>query len=275
MKILVLINHFYGKNPYFVGRSSQIDGKDEAKSKRKAERRLAHIKATVDSLNTLGKKVDIKFCGYQGKSLVKLDFDFEKEIEKPTDIMYASLAKMGEFVNRYDYFINIEDDILLSKETFDRIVAFDKNSNVNEILHPNRMESDDQGNLFCIDLKCVPGWTYTQKIIFGKEFRQAVNPHSGLAIFSKEKLKYALKNSDLKSKTIVLSKGMESAYASVHSPFILWRAYDEVGFHSVFHQDKWVQPKKDLLTSITWRDFVPLIVLKLLKYAILTLQRKE
>ncbi|PJZ58178.1 hypothetical protein [Leptospira barantonii] len=275
MKILVFINHFYGKNPYFVGRSSQISEKNEDERKKKAERRLAHIKATVDSLNTLGKKVEIKFCGYQGKSLVKLDFDFEKEIDKPTDIMYASLSKMGEFANRYDYFINIEDDILLSKETFDRIVSFDKNSNINEILHPNRMELDDHGNLFCIDLKCVPGWTYTQREFGGKVFRQAVNPHSGLAIFSKEKLKYALKNSDLKSKTIVLSKGMESAYASVHSSFILWRAYDDIGFHSVFHQDKWVQPKKDLLTSITWRDFVPLIVLKLLKYMFLTFQRKE
>ncbi|TGK24548.1 hypothetical protein EHQ05_16680 [Leptospira yasudae] len=275
MKILVFINHFYGKNPYFVGRSSQISEKNDAESKKKAERRLAHIKATVDSLNTLSKKVDIKVCGYKGKSLVELDFDFEKEIDKPTDIMYASLAKMGEFVNRYDYFINIEDDILLSKETFDRIVLFDKDSNINEILHPNRMELDDRGNRFCIDLKCVPGWTYTQRIFFGKTFRQAINPHSGLAIFSKEKLRYALKNSDLKSRNLHLYEGMDSAFASVHSPFILWRSYEDIGFHSVFHQDRWVQPKKDLLTSITWRDFIPLIVLKVAKYLILAFRFKE
>lgn len=270
MKILVFINHFYGKNPFFKGRSTVDTETLSPKILKKIEERKLHLQTTIRSLKTLSDSVDIKICGYQGKSLVHLDFDFENTIDKPTDIMYASLLKMGEYIEDYDYFINIEDDILLEKEAFDRIVSFDQNSEINEILHPNRLEKDQHGKLFCIDLKCVPGWTYNQKTFFGKKFRLAVNPHSGLAIFRKDKFQYALSNSDIQSRSIRLYLGMDSAFASIHSPFLLWRSFEEEGFHSVYHQDKWVQPKRDLIASITWRDFVPLVIPKILKYLALS-----
>ncbi|MBM9501989.1 hypothetical protein JWG44_17165 [Leptospira sp. 201903071] len=271
MKILVFINHFYGKNPFFKGKSTVDPEEISPKVLKRTEERRSHLQATIRSLRTLSETVDIRICGYQGKSLMDLDFDFDEEIDKPTDIMYASLLKMSEYIEDYDYFINIEDDILLERTVFERIVSFDQNSQINEILHPNRLEKNEKGKLFCIDLKCIPGWTYNQRIFQGKKFRQALNPHSGLAIFRKDKFRFALANSDIHSRSIHLYLGMDSAFASIHSPFILWRSFEEEDFHSVFHQDKWIQPKKDLITSITLRDFIPMVIPKILKYLALSI----
>ncbi len=216
--------------------------------------------------------MSIRLCGYDQKSILPLDIDFLDQISNPTEIMYASLSEMEKDINNFDYFINIEDDILLTKATFERVVKFDRISLINEILHPNRIEYSLKNKKICIDLKSIPGWNYNQKLIFNHEFRSALNPHSGIAIFSQKKLKYAFQNSDIKTKNIHLYAGMDSAFASIHSCFILWRSYDSIDFHSIEHLDKWTQPPSDILSGINKYDFIPMVVPKIIKYIYLILR---
>ena len=266
MKILVHINHYFGENIHFTGKSTITSGKNGKNFQEKIEDRKDKITKTIDSLQSINDQVTIRICGYENKSILPLDIDFKNVIDKPTDIMYASLLEMEKYLDLFDYFINIEDDILLSKKTFSRIVEFDKNCEINELLHPNRLEKDKNSHYHCIDLEAIPGWNYNQKIIMNHKFRQALNPHSGLAIFSKKKMRYAFANSDIKQKSIILYAPMDSAFASIHSCFTLWRCFDSIEFHSVIHLDSWRQPADDIIRNLKLYDFIPMVIPKLLKY---------
>src|SRR5687768_16729076 len=131
-KILCHINHFYGVNPLFTGKSTTQE----------AEVRKKIIEKCISSLKKLGK-VEIKICGIEPFALLDLDLKFQHLTEDPTQIVYESIYKLAEKIDEYDYFICIEDDILLPEQTFQNIIEFDSQSLLNEVLHPNRLETDE------------------------------------------------------------------------------------------------------------------------------------
>jgi hypothetical protein len=266
LRILAHVNHFFGKNPNFSGKSTVRKNAGELESEDNIALRTEYIEKTIASLKNLGS-VDVKICGLSGQSIVPLDLDFSGKVDDPTQLMYATLQLAGDKISEYDYLINIEDDIVFPSATFERIVTFDSDSFTNEVLHPNRMEISHSGKEYCVDLKAIPSWTYNQRMIFGHVFRQAVNPHSALAVFRKDKLKYALQHSDIKSRSIKLYKGMDSAYASIHSPFLLWRCFSNHSFHAVYHQDRWKEPTEDFFAWLNWKKFFfPTVALRLKRH---------
>src|SRR4030042_2947208 len=95
------------------------------------------------------------------------------------------------------------------------------------------------GKAYCVDLLAMPGWTEKSKRYAGIELRVALNPHSGIAILSKEKLLYAKNNSDLGRRDKIIAHHMESAFANLLAPFRLFRAYSHPTFHKVIHLDNW------------------------------------
>jgi hypothetical protein len=70
---------------------------------------------------------------------------------------------------------------------------------------------------------------------------------------------------------------MESALAHFHSPFSLYRAYDDPEFHHVVHLDRWkhspavvhrANPYRAFHdVSLSARDFVPPAAAKMYRYA--------
>jgi hypothetical protein len=262
-KILCYVNHFYGTSASFEGKSST---QQSTKRKEIAEECIAQLKQ-------LGQ-VDVKVCGIEGHSLVDIDINFPELKDNPTLLVYESLNHMAQYINEYDYFINLEDDILLPVETFENIIEFDQNALVNEILHPNRVEIDDNGYRYCVDFYAGNIWTIQKKNFKKREFKVHINPHSGILIMRRDKFKYAIDNIDTGFRGIIIAKAMESAFAHFHSCFALYRSYDDLNFHYIFHLDRWMQsprifnrenpyqfPHIYKRKKMTFNDFIPPVIL--------------
>lgn len=262
-KVLCCVNHFYGHNPQFIGKSST----------QAAEVRKQIIEKCLLQLQEI-ESMDIKICGIEGYSLLPIDINFPDIKNTPTLLIYESINYMVQYLDQYDYFINIEDDILLPKETFVNITQFDKVSLVNEILHPNRLEVDAKGNNYCVDLSAFGYWSFQRKFFLNKELRVNINPHSGIMILSQAKFRYAISNIDLSFRGIILAKEMESAFAHFHSPFSLYRPFENIGFHYIMHLDKWISQSSSKISDkkkankhkVNFKDFIPPILLMIPKY---------
>lgn len=224
--VLAIVNHYYGKSRGFVGKSSIQD----------ANTRRDLVNKAINELKTI-TNIDIKVCGIKNFSLVDIDIDFSHIVD-PSFLIYETIEWMSRQVDKYDYFINMEDDILLKKETFERILNFDKTNTVRECFHPNRMETRN-GKKYCVDLIAMTGWTDKSKKYNGIELKVALNPHSGIAILSKEKLQYAKKHVNFKKREKIIGHYMESAFANLHAPFQLFRSFSDISFHEIFHLDNW------------------------------------
>ena len=269
MKILCYINHFFGQNPHFLGKSSYPPGTSAADVARKAEMRKRYVEQTIAQVRKLGD-VDVKICGIEGHSLVPLDITFEEIRNKPLWLIYESLNHMRQFVDQYDYFINLEDDIFIPEDTFQRITEFDKDALVNEVFLPNRLEQSAAGDRYCVDTMAIPGWTQQRKKFKGKNLRVALNAHSGLVILSREKFRYAMSRLDSGFRQSLLHNELDSAFAYFHSPFALYRSED-TEYHYVVHLDKWFYSPGEQMHENLWRyrwrtlkatDFVPPIVVR-------------
>jgi hypothetical protein len=228
------------------------------------------VRACVDALRAL-PGAEVSVCGIRGRALEAIDIDFSSVREDPKLLIYESLAHMAGRVDEFDYFINVEDDVLLPAETFSNVLEFDQGSFPNEILHPNRLETDDEGRRYCVDMKAMPGWAYQRRTYQGRELRVARNPHSAILILSQEKFRYALQHIDLTYRGRFLVYEMDSAFAYYHSPFSLYRPFEDLDFHTVTHLDRYAGPKRDRPSVVApprrrWRsvvkEFVPPVLLR-------------
>ncbi len=233
MRILCYVNHYYGEPIAFSGRSTDSD----------AEGRHRAVSACLEGLRRI-EGAEVQVCGISGRSLEPVDIDFPGLRSTPSLLVYESLAHMaGRIHEGFDYFINIEDDILLPAETLANTVEFDRESLPNEVFLPNRLEYDEAGQPYCLDWRAMPGWTNQRRRFRGREIRVAHNPHSGVLILSPGKFRYALRHLDAGHRGRSIGAEMASAYAYYHSPFCLYRSYDDLSFHNVFHLDQWAGPR--------------------------------
>ena len=245
LRVLCHVNHYFGQSGDFVGGSTTGE----------AGQRLHIVNACVFALSELpNADIDLRICGIGGSTLLALDMDYG-HLEDPTELVYESLYDMASYVEDYDYFINIEDDILVPAKTWLNVLEFDQSCLVNEILHPNRMEVDDTGFRYCVDLYGNPSWTHQMKRFQGQTLRVAVTPHSGILIMSRDKLLYALSEIDRSFRGIVFARGMESALAHFHGPFSLYRASDDLEFHHVSHLDRWKHSPPVVHRANPYRSF--------------------
>ena len=234
LKILCYLNHYFGPSPGKARYHSNLQPADLRKS---------YVLNTLEALKNLSTvqdvhKVDVHVCGIPGKALIPIDVDFSW-LKDPRLLVFESLCHMIRHLDEYDYFLNIEDDILVPPEVLDNIIEFDKVSLINECLHPNRIEvAEGRSIIQDIDAVGPRMWSCQEKIYLGRTLRVAVNPHSGLLIMSQRKLRYCLENIDLNYRGNFLNGPMESAFAYFHKAFSLYRSFSDPGFHCVIHQDR-------------------------------------
>jgi hypothetical protein len=238
MKTLCFVNHYYGKSSNFTGQSSL----------KNAEGRKKTVLKCLENLQRIND-IDIKVCGIKGNNLVEIDIDFSF-LKDPTFLPYETLAHMSRFLEDYDYFIYVEDDILLPYQTFLNVVEFDKTAQIGEMLQPNRLETDFIGNTYCVDLLPIPRgflnlsddpreWTSQFKEFSGKQLRVSESKLSAILIMSRDKLRYALTKIDINFRGIVFVTAIESALYYFSSPFALYRSCLDLDFHYVLHLNRW------------------------------------
>ncbi len=234
VKILCFVNHYY--NP------KQVKGFKAGSTVNNPER-INKVKRCIGALKSI-PGCDVKVCGIKGFSMKGVNLDIDLTPIDPVHIPYTSLNLMRDYVDKYDYFINIEDDILLGQDVLNNIIKFDAESEIYDILLPNRIEETEK-SWECIDLKVVPGWTEHEKTYDGLVFREAMNRHSAILIMSVEKFQAVSKMLSSDFRETWYGGPMASAYAYFHTPFTLYRNYHPTKFHTVTHTDTWTDNKKE------------------------------
>lgn len=207
--------------------------------------RRHYVEQTISSLRTLESlsevaTVDVQVCGIRKKSLVSLDIEFDKT--EPLHVVFETLNWMLKKRNEYDYYLLVEDDILVPKDVLSNIIAFDKISMPNEVFHPNRIEVENDIS-YNTDLNTYGHWTTQLKLFCDKRLVVNVNPHSALFILSANKFNYCADHANIDFRGLYRIgefRGgmMASAFANFLSPMSLYRTYDDLTFHYVVHQDK-------------------------------------
>ena len=182
----------------------------------------------------------VRVAGISGSTLIAPDLFFD-ELENSCHLVYASIEKMAEEIDDFDYFVNIEDDVLLEPSVFSEIVSFDREHSIEECLLPNRMEKNGDA-VSCVDLKATPGWTDRIMQYKNATLRVAISPHSGLFVLSRDKFRFALERVDISRRDRIIGGLMASAFANIHSPFLLFRPYEPPDFLTVTHLDHWEDP---------------------------------
>jgi hypothetical protein len=112
----------------------------------KADERYKVVQTAVAAIRALPFEVAVRVCGFPASSLLPIDLDLS-EIGDPMLIIYESIERMFSALADYDYFLNIEDDVLVSKEMFENCIYFNSVSNLDEVYLPNRMERGNDGSL--------------------------------------------------------------------------------------------------------------------------------
>jgi len=245
-KILCHFNHFFGEASAFVGRSTT-----EA-----PEKRSEIVQTALARLRALPFDMEIRVCGFPYSSLVPIDLDLS-EIGEPQHIVYASIERMFDAVDDYDFFLNIEDDILVSGQVIDACIAFHSSSALNEVYLPNRMERRADSSLYCVDFLASPGWNQPCRRVFqNTTLGIALNPHSALSFLSRKQMDYAAQRVDLSRRDVVIGGLMASAYANLHAPFLLWRSRSSLIAHHILHLDNWLLSSSILEESSASNDLL-------------------
>lgn len=231
MRALCVIPHYFGVTDFSGG---STDLKNSESRKRFVERTITQ----VWRLNSLFN-IDVVICGIDGKSLVSLDLDVTNQVNSSQHVAWAALAYLGSRLEAYDYFLYVEDDILIPKFVLRRMILASQKLEANEIFLPNRVEFLF-GCPVAVDLFALPGWTSYCKTLQGKSLGEAVNPHSGLLFMSRAQWELVCREVDFTKPQVTIGAYVASALARAHQGFHLLRERSIIPTHFVIHQDCWI-----------------------------------
>lgn len=245
MRFLCLFVHYFNPEGCFGGRSKN----------QTPQIRHSIVERALFSLRAL-KDFDVRVCGYGNHSLVPVDSDLSDRTSNPQFLVFEALQLLQEFRLSYDYFLVVEDDILISADVWRNVLAFDAQhaeaSSQRWIFHPNRIEYRHGQTPFCIDLAVVRRRLGEPIHFEGRQLQEHENPHSGLFLVNRAKLDIVSGEVDPSFRGTVIGGPMASAFAHYHKPFRLFRCIDSLDFHTIQHLDPmdWQQPT---LAERAWR----------------------
>jgi hypothetical protein len=233
-KVLCLFVHYFDKASAFEGKSKN----------QQEEIRAEIVRRALGSLHSI-RDMDVVVCGYKNSSLVGVDRDLSVFTSQPQYMMYEALSQLAQFRNEYDYFMVIEDDILVGSDMFNNVYDFDRQFDIDQIMLPNRVEIRD-GKVYCIDTRMIPGMTDDTIEFNRRKLAVHNNPHSGLLLVNRDKLDYLADKVDASYRGKFIGGYMASAFAHYHRPFRLYRVADGYDYHTVLHMDPYAVPKQSL-----------------------------
>lgn len=230
IRVLCHFNHFFSASE-FVGNSTSGN----------RQQRLDIVQQALNAVRSLPFDVDVRVCGFTDSSLIPVDLDLTANGD-PQHIVSASIERMFDSLDQYDYFLNLQDDILVSGDTLAAAIAFNEVSATNEVYLPNRLKRDDEGTAYCVDLGAIPDWRTLKRDYRGISLCVANNSHPSFLFLSRKQMQYAQDRVSLSRRDQFVDGFVASAYANVHQPFLLWRAQSDTTAHHVVHLDKWNAP---------------------------------
>lgn len=230
MRCLCLFVHYFNPQGSFGGRSKY---QDPLIRQRIVERALFSLRAL--------REFDVRVCGHGGHSLVPLDFDLCERTANSQFLVFEVLQMLQVFREFYDYFLVLEDDILLSADVWRNVLAFDAQyaeaSKQRWIFHPNRIEYRQDQTPFCIDLAVVRRCIGEPILFEGLQLQEHENPHSGMLLVNRAKLDIINQEVDPGFRGSVVGGPMASAFAHYHKPFNLFRVNKRYDYHTIQHLD--------------------------------------
>ena len=232
-RALCLVPHYFGVGQEFTGGSTST-------ASRNGRRRI--VERTVAWLKRLSPLFDptVLVYGMEGQVLHPIDVDVASRISSPHFIPWTVFEDIGKELDRYDYFLVVEDDILVPVSALRRMIAARRDLADNEILFPNRLELL-HGLPVIPDLYFLPRWTGYVRAWRRRQWHEAVNAHSAFLFMDRAQMTKALEATDFSKPEIL--KGsymyMDAAFFAAHRNFRLLRERAIVPRHFVFHQDSW------------------------------------
>jgi hypothetical protein len=192
----------------------------------------------INSLSSLEMDSKVLVFGIDNQYLttpsVKVD------IENPKFLPWKALEEMYVHIEDFDYFLFLEDDIVVSPKLILELLALDSELDENETVVPNRIELHN-GIPFCVDMIVMPGWSPEIISVKGKVLAMPCNVHSGVMFLSRRKFKRAFSSRKFIEPTIIIGDYMASALANIHSSLKVYRSIPTSSTLTVFHQDSWTK----------------------------------
>lgn len=190
-KVLIVITHVVSEDEFkcnIVGKA-----KIERLSKTIAgiQSSFAHCHTKI-FINTIANRDVVEFLPEHQRNIIEVR---QQNVEDPMFVEFKAQDLFIEFIDEYDYFLFLEDDIVIHDSCIlDKIDVFNKYSpDKTAILFPHRYEMFN-GVKFYIDMGEING----EKAKFNKlssfkigeiEFAECHNPHSAFYCLSKEQMK--------------------------------------------------------------------------------------
>jgi hypothetical protein len=171
---------------------------------------FSHCELTIVVSSLVGRNVVHRLPDYQRQRIhLQLEPNYD-----PLFIGFRVQEQLIENADRFDWFIFVEDDILIHDSCFlDKLIAFSKHSTVQDVLMPNRYELLE-GTKRYIDLTIDSelAWNRLSKIeVNGVKFAECSNPHSGMYCLSKAQIQFWKRSGRLFHNQNIMVSPLESA----------------------------------------------------------------
>jgi len=205
------------------------------------QKSFAHCDTKI-IINTIPEQHIIQFLPQHQLDLISVK---EQNIDDPMFVEFKAQDLFIEFIDEYDYFVFIEDDIVIHDSCFlDKIAIFNKYScDQKAVLLPHRYEMFN-GIKFYIDMgqidnkKCK--WNSLSKIKVGNiELAECENPHSAFYCLSKEQMKiWQLSGRNFYNKVTSIGSLESAATFCLFEVFTLYKPHPKnINFLEVQHWD--------------------------------------
>ena len=243
VKALCLVPHFFGAGGYFGG-SSSINA---------AKRRRRIVTRTIAQLKSLSVILDptVLVYGVGDQSLVTPDVDVSARLDTPLRLVWLLFQDIEQQLDAYDYFLVVEDDILVPRGVIARMMSAAPDLGANEILFPNRLEFL-HGLPLVPDLYFLQKWTGFSRDWNGERWHEAANPNSGFLFMNRAQMTSVCARNDFTKPEVGADSYtyVDAAFSRAHRDFRLLRERTIIPRHCLFHQDSWsVRHKVRIITA--------------------------
>lgn len=244
LKIFAAVPHFFDASGSYQNGFGSHDTGNFMRRKSIIESTSVALSKALDSLNM---EYTVTYYGLEDQFVKQVTVI--SEVSEPKHLPWFVIDKAYEQIEKYDYFLFVEDDILIPDGLLCSLIDIDLSLDSNEIIIPNRIEAHDKDE-FCVDLIAMPGWETKEKIHAGLKLRQPRNVHSGFLLLTREKFSDAYKSRLYLEPTVIIGDYMASALANLSLTFQVYRAIPTSSALAVYHLDSWSerQVSKGLFT---------------------------
>ena len=179
----------------------------------------------------------------------------------PLYLGYRAQDELAKHVQDYDWFLYIEDDIVINDGSFlDKLSRFNRFSGYpNAILFPNRYEMYE-GKKYYIDLTIEPrlAWDKVSAVeVDGTKFAECSNSHSGLYCLSKTQMEHWIASGRTWNYQDIMVSPLESAGTyclmecfKIYKPHPLNLSYLEVRHYDTKYSKLYPDPSPFILSAV-------------------------